>query len=114
MKSENSSSSTSSGIGFFGLLTVAFVVLKLTHFIDWPWLWVLSPLWGGFIAAILFMGIVLIVALIIEGIKDKKEREAHERFVETMTKTGNDGTKPSKFVSKITEAMEIQRKRDHP
>lgn len=27
-----------------GLLTVAFVILKLTNVIDWPWLWVLSPL----------------------------------------------------------------------
>ena len=38
-----SSSSSSSGVGFFGLLTVAFVVLKLTHVIDWSWFWVFSP-----------------------------------------------------------------------
>lgn len=31
------------GIGFIGLLTIAFVVLKLTHVIDWSWWWVLSP-----------------------------------------------------------------------
>ena len=41
--SDNSSSS--GGIGFFGLLTVVFIVLKLTHFIDWSWWWVLSPIW---------------------------------------------------------------------
>lgn len=35
----------SGGIGFFGLLTVAFVVLKLTHVIAWSWAWVLSPVW---------------------------------------------------------------------
>lgn len=33
------------GIGFSGLLTVAFVVLKLTGTIAWSWWWVLSPLW---------------------------------------------------------------------
>lgn len=33
------------GIGFFGLLTIAFVVLKLTGFISWSWWWVLAPLW---------------------------------------------------------------------
>ena len=36
-------------IGFLGLLTLVFIVLKLTHYIDWSWLWVLSPLWLGWI-----------------------------------------------------------------
>lgn len=44
----SSNSSSTSGIGFTGLLTVAFVVLKLTKVIDWSWWWVLSPLWIGF------------------------------------------------------------------
>jgi hypothetical protein len=58
--SEKASSSSSSGVGFLGLLTVAFIVLKLTHYIDWSWWWVLAPLWvlpivllagfGGFVA----------------------------------------------------------------
>ncbi|KKL14027.1 hypothetical protein LCGC14_2519900 [marine sediment metagenome] len=39
------SSSSSGGIGFVGLLTILFVALKLTNFIDWSWWWVLSPLW---------------------------------------------------------------------
>lgn len=33
------------GIGFFDLLTLAFIVLKLTGFIEWSWWWVLSPFW---------------------------------------------------------------------
>lgn len=43
--SGKSSSSSSAGIGFVGLLTIAFIVLKLTGHIDWSWLWVLSPIW---------------------------------------------------------------------
>jgi hypothetical protein len=39
-----SKSSSSGGIGFFGLLTVAFIVLKLCGVIDWSWFWVLSPI----------------------------------------------------------------------
>ena len=35
-------------IGFFGLLTIVFVTLKLIGVIDWAWVWVLAPLWGGF------------------------------------------------------------------
>jgi hypothetical protein len=58
----NSSSSTSrasasGGIGFIGLLTIAFIVLKLCHIIEWSWAWVLSPLWitGGLVVLILIV-----------------------------------------------------------
>ena len=44
IKNEN----TNKGIGFVGLLTVAFIVLKLTNVISWSWIWVLSPLWISF------------------------------------------------------------------
>lgn len=27
------------------LLGLLFIGLKLTHYINWPWLWVLSPFW---------------------------------------------------------------------
>lgn len=36
-------SSSSSGVGFFGLLTIVFIVLKLLKVINWSWFWVLSP-----------------------------------------------------------------------
>ena len=36
-------------IGFLGLLTLVFIVLKLTQYIDWSWLLVLSPLWLGWL-----------------------------------------------------------------
>lgn len=36
-------SSNSGGIGFFGLMTILFIGLKLTGYIEWPWFWVLSP-----------------------------------------------------------------------
>ena len=57
----STSSSGSGGVGFAGLLAVAFIVLKLCHVIDWSWWWVLSPVWISF-------GIVVIVALIILAI----------------------------------------------
>ena len=49
----------SGGVGFVGLLTIAFIVLKLTKVIDWSWLWVLSPIW---ITAVLVVGISVILA----------------------------------------------------
>ena len=50
--------SSGGGIGFVGLLTIAFIVLKLTGVVGWSWWWVLSPMW---IAASL---VVLIVAFV--------------------------------------------------
>ncbi len=38
-------SSSSGGVGFTGLLTIVFVVLKLLGRIHWSWWWVLSPIW---------------------------------------------------------------------
>jgi hypothetical protein len=35
-------------IGLGGLLFLVFLVLKLTHHIDWSWFWVTLPLWAGF------------------------------------------------------------------
>jgi len=51
----------SGGIGFCGLLTIVFITLKLTGFIDWSWLWVLAPIW---IPLALVLGIVGVVALV--------------------------------------------------
>ena len=52
------------GVGFLGLLTVVFIVLKLTKAIDWSWYWIISPLWGGFVLiSIILCGLVLISAL---------------------------------------------------
>jgi hypothetical protein len=48
-------------LNFVGILTTAFIVLKLCNVITWSWWWVLSPLW---ITALLG-GIFLTIALII-------------------------------------------------
>lgn len=52
------------GIGFMGLLTIVFIVLKLTGVINWSWLWVLAPLWipWAIIGIVCFM--VLSIAII--------------------------------------------------
>lgn len=65
MASTNVSSSSSSGIGFAGLLTIAFIVLKLLHKITWSWVWVLSPLWISASLAVTIMLIALAVITVI-------------------------------------------------
>lgn len=59
-----SSNNSSSGIGVFGLLGVAFVVLKLTGVIDWSWWWVTLPFWGGLAIALLIISVVIVGSII--------------------------------------------------
>lgn len=48
-------SNSSGGVGVVGLLGVAFVVLKLTHVIDWSWWWVTLPFWAGFLILLIIV-----------------------------------------------------------
>ena len=62
----NNSSASSGGIGFCGLLTIVFIVLKLLGKITWSWLWVLSPLWIGWGVCLVILLIVVIIKLFID------------------------------------------------
>lgn len=61
MNKKVSASASASGIGFTGLLTIVFITLKLLGVIDWPWIWVLSPIWISFLLVIVIIGIVFFV-----------------------------------------------------
>ena len=64
----NNSSTQSGGIGFFGLLAIVFITLKLTGYITWSWWWVLAPLWGPLAFVLLFLLIILVFAAIFSKI----------------------------------------------
>ena len=55
------------GTGFCGLLTIAFIVLKLCGVINWGWIWVLAPLWISW----LFVLFVITVTCIAVWIRDR-------------------------------------------
>ena len=61
--------SSSSGIGFVGLLAIVFITLKLTGYIDWSWWWVTSPLWIG---TLLTIAICLLVVILEVFISERK------------------------------------------
>lgn len=61
--------SSSSGIGFVGLLAIVFITLKLTGYIDWSWWWVTSPLWIG---TLLTIAICLLVGILEVFISERK------------------------------------------
>ena len=54
------------GMGVVSVLTLIFIVMKLSGTIDWSWIWVLCPVW----VSVLF--IVIVFAVIMVGGKIKK------------------------------------------
>lgn len=46
------------GISFLSLLTILFIGLKLTNYIDWSWFWVLSPVLIPAIIATCILGFI--------------------------------------------------------
>ncbi len=63
---------TNSGMGICSGLTVLFVALKLTGYIDWPWIWVVAPLWIGAGSVVLFLVLILIGFSIAKKIKESR------------------------------------------
>lgn len=60
-KSSNNNTTVSGGIGFSGLLTIVFIVLKLCGVINWSWIWVLAPMWVSVALCVaIFVFIVMI------------------------------------------------------
>lgn len=64
-------------IGFFGLLTIAFIILKLTETIAWSWLWVISPIWIPIALVINIGGIVWGLYIFFNKRKKKRTKEAY-------------------------------------
>lgn len=61
---ENPNKTTVKTISFSGLLTIAFIVLKLCGVIAWGWLWVLAPLWIAFLLKLVVVLLAVVIAMI--------------------------------------------------
>ena len=48
------------GLGFAEALTILFIALRLCGVIDWPWLWVLSPIWIS-VAFVAVLGLIVFI-----------------------------------------------------
>lgn len=60
---EEKSSSSSAGVGFTGLLQLVFITLKLCGVINWPWKYVLIPLWIDIAVVVVILLVVMILAI---------------------------------------------------
>lgn len=69
--SVNSTAASSGGVSTGTALFIVFLILKLTHVINWSWWWITAPLWISFGLVILFFTILVIIGAIV----DYKERK---------------------------------------
>lgn len=64
---EGKGGGSSGGIGFFEVLTIVFITLKLTGTIQWSWWLVLLPLYGPLVFLIGLLVIGLAIVFLISG-----------------------------------------------
>lgn len=71
------------GVGFFGLLTLIFITLKLCGVINWSWFWVISPLLIGpaiflflLLACVIFGGLIFGVVFLCSFVGELYKRLA--------------------------------------
>ena len=53
---------SNSGTGFLGMLCLLFIALKLMGYIEWSWLWVLSPIW----ISLTLMTLIAVAVVLVE------------------------------------------------
>jgi len=69
---------SSSSIGFCGLLTILFITLKLLDKISWSWFWILSPIWIP-ILIVLTIFLIVIIAIAIGTLFKQKRRKKWQK-----------------------------------
>lgn len=55
----SSNNNSNNGVGFFSLLCLLFIGLKLGDVIQWSWWWVLAPLWVPLVIVLVLVAIVM-------------------------------------------------------
>lgn len=88
---------TSSAINSLGLILtfLTFLVLKLTHVINWSWWWITVPLWGG-----LAIALVLLIVYIFLKAAFKMGQESRDEEVKRYQPSYK-----SKFIEKLEQAQ---------
>lgn len=64
-------------IGLPGAVFLVFLIMKLTHHIEWSWIWVTAPLWGvlGIAGAVMLFALLMALAVkIIEATERRRRR----------------------------------------
>ena len=63
------------GTGFFSLMFLMFLGLKISGLIDWDWIWVFAPLWVPALLALAIIGGIFAFLAISSGAKNDKKNK---------------------------------------
>lgn len=63
---------------FIMFLTLLFIAMKLMHYINWSWIWVLVPLWGPY-AIGMFIGVI---SWVFKVLKDSKKHNDEQHWMD--------------------------------
>lgn len=97
-------------------LTVIFFVLKVTHVVDWSWLWVLAPMWTPTAFVLGLCGVIFIPTIMISGIayfaSKKKYRKSQEKTIDNdfhvkYNETNNKNYSERSKVNSIQQRVEL-------
>ena len=55
--------------GWLGLLGILFIILRILEVIEWPWIWVLAPLWMPIAVCLIFF---ILIAIVLVSNKNKR------------------------------------------
>jgi len=70
------SKTSSGGVSFFGALFLVLLTLKLTGYIDWPWVWVAAPLWVLPSLVLVIWLFLVIGSKVVKAIERKRDDRA--------------------------------------
>lgn len=103
------SKTSSGGIGFTGLLTIAFIVLKLCKMIDWSWIWVVSPIWISIGIVLLVMGGIALYYLCASYVTNKQYEARRRKRESELSDLQNRSNELSEQINGAPESKWQQR-----
>jgi hypothetical protein len=106
-----------SGLSTLGGLGIAFVVLRLTGTIDWPWPWVLAPFWVPVALAFTIYLLALVVVLAEQGLRAwlrrrdaaRRERQFAAGIGRFAERAANDlrAAEDEQILSRVKQAVDV-------
>jgi membrane protein YdbS with pleckstrin-like domain len=71
----NTTQAARRGVSFFALLALLFIGLKLAGEINWPWWWVLVPIWAPITLVVVVIVLVLLFVALAGGLERAMYRQ---------------------------------------
>lgn len=96
---------------FLPTLFIVFLVLKLTHVIDWSWWWVTCPLWGVFATVLICMIVLRVVVKPLITLNMKIRHKDKYEYLKKLDKNIKERNKNKGGLFEKLKALQEERER---